>query len=74
MFRIPAKGRKVISDPAVFQASAANSGYICVESDRLLTGAVFFGDESGARMQTALPRVTLGQKDIIYSQVAQNEV
>jgi hypothetical protein len=71
---IPAKGRKVISDPAVFQAGASNSGYISVESDRLLTGAVFFGDEAGTRMQTALPLVTLGLKDIIYSQVAQNDV
>ncbi len=71
---IPAKGRKVISDPAVFEAGASNSGYISVESDRLLTGAVFFGDEAGARMQTALPLVTTGHKDIIYSQVAQNDV
>jgi hypothetical protein len=71
---IPAKGRKVIADPAIFQAGVPNSGYISVESDRLLAGAVFFGDESGTQMQTALPLVTLGLKDIIYSQVAQNDV
>jgi DNA-binding beta-propeller fold protein YncE len=73
-FTVPAKGRKVVSDPAIFQAGPSNSGYIIVESDRLLTGAVFFGDEAGTRMQTALPLVTLGLKDIIYSQVAQNDV
>jgi len=71
---VPPKGRKVISDPAIFQAGTSNSGYISVESDRPLTGAVFFGDEAGARMQTALPLVTTGHKDIIYSQVAQNDV
>ncbi len=73
-FTIPAKGRKVIADPTTFQAGAPNSGYISVESDRLLAGAVFFGDESGTQMQTALPLVTLGLKDVIYSQVAQNDV
>ncbi len=71
---IPARGRKVVSGPAVFEAGASNSGYLSIRSDRLLTGAVFFGDELGARMQTALPLVTTGLKDIIYSQVAQNEI
>jgi hypothetical protein len=74
IFTVPPRGRKVISDPAIFHAGATNSGYVSVASDRLLTGAVFFGDDAGTRMQTALPLVTLGHKDIIYSQVAQNDV
>jgi hypothetical protein len=73
-FTIPPRGRKVISDPSYFQAGAPNAGYISVESDRLLTGAVFFGDENGTQMQTALPLATAGLEDIIYSQVAQNDV
>ncbi len=70
---IPAAGRTVISDSSVLGAAVPNSGYVKVESDRRLAGAVFFGDEAGRQIKTALPLVSVAYTDMLFSQVAQNE-
>ncbi len=72
-FTLPALGRKVIADPALFQASLPNSGYVKVTADRRLQGSVRFGDEQGTAFDTALPMVAESRSEVIYSQVAQNE-
>ncbi len=69
---LPAMGRKVITDPNLFQASVPNSGYVRVESDRRITGTVRFGDETGLMLQTSLPFVSTARREVIYSQVVQD--
>jgi hypothetical protein len=70
---IPAFGRTMIQDDSLFGTGIEASGYVQIESDRRLTGSVIFGDEGGWMIKTALPLVTEGQKEVIFSQVAQNK-
>ncbi len=70
---IPGRGRKAISDASLFRVTPPGSGYLVMESDRRLGGAVLFGDDTGAGFQTSLPLAYAGQKDLVYSQLAQND-
>jgi hypothetical protein len=74
---LPARGRQVIADPAVFGVTAGSStvqGYVkMASSNTRVHGYVRFGDPADSQFQTALPFVSQGRREVIYSQVAQND-
>lgn len=73
---LPGKGRAVLSDPAIFGVNASGpivQGYVRISSGTTrVAGYVRFGDPADAQFQTALPFVTQGRNEVIYSQVAQD--
>lgn len=74
---LPARGRMELSDPSSLGINPDGSeveGYIRISSDSTrIAGYVRFGDQQDAQFLTALPLVSQGLKDLIYSQVAQND-
>lgn len=75
---IPGRGRVVINDPAAFgrpRSGPRTEGYVVVTSSGpRLAGSVIFGDPARTTFLTALPFVSRPQRDVVYSQVAQNDL
>jgi hypothetical protein len=76
---IPARGAIEISDPADFgrpRTGPRTEGYVQVKAPQgaLLVGSVSFGDPAGATFLSALPLAGVLQDDVVYSQVAVNDL
>jgi hypothetical protein len=75
---LPAGGRIVVSDPSTFGLPAVPEslieGYVRINSSvTRVAGFAKFGDPEGLRFQTALPCVTQGKTNLVFSQVAQDD-
>jgi hypothetical protein len=76
---IPARGAIQINDPADFgrpRSGPRTEGYIQISAPQgaFLVGSVSFGDPAGTTFLSALPLVGDPQTDIVYSQVAVNDL
>jgi hypothetical protein len=76
---IPAKGVIEISDPADFgrpRTGPRTEGYVQVSAPQgsPLVGSVSFGDPAGTTFLSALPLVGDPQTDVVFSQVAVNDL
>jgi hypothetical protein len=76
---IPGKGAIEISDPADFgrpRTGPRTEGYVQVFAPQgsFLVGSVSFGDPAGTTFLSALPLVGVLQDDVVYSQVAVNNL
>ena len=75
---IPSRGLILIDDPSIFgrpRGGGPTEGYLVIDSNGPpLVGWVVFGDPARTRFLAALPLVGSPQRDVIFSQVAQNDL
>jgi hypothetical protein len=71
--QIPAYGSERLAGVSLFGVSPPVNGYIRMRGGRA-TGSVLFTDPQAEHLGSALPFITLGKKEYLFSQVAESDL